>query len=91
MDKNVFNLFHHIYETNNDISNFALQTTLKKQKADLKVAQGKDIEKKYREKFYELQITKMLDKDVKEYSAVLQNCLMEYHKKKMESINLIIR
>ncbi|CAB3221833.1 unnamed protein product [Arctia plantaginis] len=68
-----------------------LQLTLKKQKADLKIAQGKDTEKKYREKFYELQITKMLDKDVKEYSVVLQNCLMEYHKKKMESINLIIR
>ncbi|PZC79526.1 hypothetical protein B5X24_HaOG216191 [Helicoverpa armigera] len=68
-----------------------LQTTLKKNKADLKTALGKDIEKKYREKFYELQVTRMLDKDVKDYSVALEKCLMEYHKKKMESINLIIK
>lgn len=68
-----------------------LQNTLKKQRADLKSYQSKDIDKKYREKFYELHVTKMLDKDVKEYSMVLQNCLLEYHKKKMESINIIIR
>ncbi|KAF9823097.1 hypothetical protein SFRURICE_018250 [Spodoptera frugiperda] len=68
-----------------------LQTTLKKNKTDLKTALAKNTEKKYREKYFELQVTKMLDKDVKDYAAALETCLMEYHKKKMESINLIIK
>lgn len=33
----------------------------------------------------------MLDKDVKDYLVNLEKCLMEFHKKKMESINLIIK
>ncbi|CAH0691791.1 unnamed protein product [Spodoptera exigua] len=68
-----------------------LQTTLKKNKMDLKTALAKNTDKKYREKYFELQVTKMLDKDVKDYAAALETCLMEYHKKKMESINLIIK
>ncbi|XP_026734209.1 DNA repair protein RAD50 [Trichoplusia ni] len=68
-----------------------LHEILKKYKMDLKTALGKDTEKKYKEKYYELQVTKMLDKDVKDYSVALEKCLMEYHKKKMESINLIIK
>lgn len=52
---------------------------------------AKDIERKYREKVYELHVTKAIDKDIRDYSVALEKCLMEFHKEKMESINLIIR
>ncbi|KAJ8731456.1 hypothetical protein PYW07_004620 [Mythimna separata] len=68
-----------------------LQKTLSKNKSDLKTALAKDTEKKYREKFFELEVTRMLDKDLKDYLVNLEKCLMEFHKKKMEAINLIIK
>lgn len=49
------------------------------------------IEKQYREKFYDLHVIKAVEKDIKDYSVALEKCLMEFHKEKMENINLIIR
>lgn len=60
-------------------------------KNELKKTQNKDIEKRYREKFYELYVTKAIDKDIKDYGVALEKCLMEFHREKMEHINLIIR
>lgn len=54
-------------------------------------AMAKDIEKKYREKVYELHVTKIIDKDIRDYSVALEKCLMEFHREKMENINIIIR
>ncbi|KAI5644327.1 rad50 zinc hook motif domain-containing protein [Phthorimaea operculella] len=64
---------------------------LKALKKDLQKAQNKDIEKRFREKFYELQVTKAIEKDINNYAVALEKCLMEFHKEKMEHINLIIR
>ncbi|XP_026327377.1 DNA repair protein RAD50 isoform X2 [Hyposmocoma kahamanoa] len=68
-----------------------LHVRLTQLKNELKKTQNKDIEKKYREKFYELYITKAIDKDIKDYGVALEKCLMEFHREKMEHINLIIR
>lgn len=70
---------------------FSIQKRLQYNRQELKKAQNKDVEKKYREKFYELKVTQLLDKDIKEYSVALEKCLMEFHREKMENINLIIR
>lgn len=70
---------------------FNLQERLKQVRNELKKAQSKDIEKKFKEKYYELYVTKAIDKDIKEYGVALEKCLMEFHREKMEHINLIIR
>ncbi|XP_049873545.1 DNA repair protein RAD50 [Pectinophora gossypiella] len=67
------------------------QERLKQLRNELKKSQNKDIEKKFREKFYELQVTKTIDKDIQNYAVALEKCLMEFHREKMEHINLIIR
>ncbi|CAH0398401.1 unnamed protein product [Chilo suppressalis] len=67
-----------------------LQDRLKQCRFELKKT-NKDIENKYREKFYELNATKAIDKDIRDYSVALEKCVMEFHREKMESINLIIR
>ncbi|XP_046965547.1 DNA repair protein RAD50 [Vanessa cardui] len=68
-----------------------LKERLKQNKLELKKTQNKDIEIKYREKYYELHVTKAVDKDIRDYSVALEKCLMEFHREKMENINLIIR
>ncbi|CAH2096295.1 unnamed protein product [Euphydryas editha] len=68
-----------------------LKERLKQNKLELKKSQNKDIENKYREKFYELHVIKAIDKDIRDYSVALEKCLMEFHREKMENINLIIR
>ncbi|KPJ15214.1 DNA repair protein RAD50 [Papilio machaon] len=64
---------------------------LKQCKMELKKAVNEGIEKQYREKYYDLHVIKALEKDIKDYSVALEKCLMEFHKEKMENINLIIR
>ncbi|XP_068633110.1 DNA repair protein RAD50-like [Battus philenor] len=64
---------------------------LKLCKTELKKAMNEGIEKQYREKYYDLHVIKALEKDIKNYSVALEKCLMEFHKEKMENINLIIR
>ncbi|KAG6456966.1 hypothetical protein O3G_MSEX010045 [Manduca sexta] len=68
-----------------------LKERLKINKAELKKTMNKDIEKKFREKIYELHVTKAIDKDIRDYAVALEKCLMEFHREKMENINLIIR
>ncbi|CAH2048564.1 unnamed protein product, partial [Iphiclides podalirius] len=64
---------------------------LKQCKAELRKAMSEGIEKLYREKYYDLHVIKAVEKDIKDYSVALEKCLMEFHKEKMENINLIIR
>ncbi|XP_063825503.1 DNA repair protein RAD50 [Ostrinia nubilalis] len=68
-----------------------LKDRLKQCRLELKKTLNKDIENRFREKFYELHVTKAIDKDIKDYSIALEKCVMEFHREKMESINLIIR
>lgn len=68
-----------------------LQKHLKTSRNELAKALAKNIEKKYKEKVYEHYVTKAIDKDIKDYAVALEKCLMEFHKEKMENINLIIR
>ncbi|CAG9786668.1 unnamed protein product [Diatraea saccharalis] len=67
-----------------------LKERLKQCRLELKKT-NKDIENRYREKFYELHVTKAIDKDIRDYAVALEKCVMEFHREKMESINLIIR
>ncbi|CAK1580166.1 unnamed protein product [Parnassius mnemosyne] len=64
---------------------------LKQCKAELKKAMSEGIEKQYREKYYDLHVMRAVEKDIKDYSVALEKCLMEFHREKMENINLIIR
>ncbi|XP_047503353.1 DNA repair protein RAD50 [Pieris napi] len=68
-----------------------LKERLKQNKADLKRTQNKDLEMRYREKTYELHVTKAIDRDIRDYLVALDRCLLEFHREKMENINLIIR
>lgn len=68
-----------------------LHLSLKQSRQELKKVQNKDIEKKFKEKIYELYVTKAIDKDIRDYAIALEKCLMEFHREKMENINLIIK
>ncbi|XP_061383704.1 DNA repair protein RAD50 [Danaus plexippus] len=68
-----------------------LKKVYKQNQLELKKAQNQEVEKKYKEKLYELHVTKAIDADIRDYSIALDKCLMEFHKEKMENINLIIR
>lgn len=68
-----------------------LKKSLKGFRNELEKSLSKDIEKKFREKMYELHVTKAIDKDIREYAVALNKCLMEFHREKMENINMIIR
>ncbi|XP_072949132.1 DNA repair protein RAD50-like [Epargyreus clarus] len=68
-----------------------LKEQLKRSKADLNRSLKKNVETKYRQAFYKLHVTKAIDKDIRDYSVALEKCLMEFHREKMENINLIIR
>lgn len=68
-----------------------LEEKLKESKLDLMKSHNKDVGEKYRASYYELEITKALMKDIKDYLVAMDKCLMQYHKEKMENINLIIK
>ncbi|XP_048478309.1 DNA repair protein RAD50 isoform X2 [Plutella xylostella] len=68
-----------------------LKENLKHLKVELLRSQNKNIETKYKEAFYDLEIMKAMDKDIRDYSVALERCVMEFHREKMENINLIIR
>ncbi|XP_050682085.1 DNA repair protein RAD50 [Leptidea sinapis] len=68
-----------------------LKKTLQQNRAELKRTQYKDLEVNYRQKRYEMTVTKAIDKDIRDYLVALDKCLLEFHKEKMENINLIIR
>ncbi|GBP22396.1 DNA repair protein RAD50 [Eumeta japonica] len=68
-----------------------LKKRLKQIEMEVMEPRNKDIDKKYKEKYYDLKVTKALDKDIKDFAVMMDKCLMEFHKEKMENINLIIR
>lgn len=82
---------HSLYTLQEFLIQYYLQVTLKHSRLELKKMQNKDIEKKFKEKIYELHVTKAIDKDIRDYAVALEKCLMEFHREKMENINLIIK
>lgn len=64
---------------------------LKQCKQDLQDMIDQGIEKTYKEKYYQLTVTKAISKDIKDYYMALEKCLLEFHKEKMKNINLIVR
>ncbi|XAR48806.1 hypothetical protein NMG60_11031756 [Bertholletia excelsa] len=67
------------------------QSNISKNKADLKQAQYKDIDKRYFDQLIQLKTTEMANKDLDKYYSALDKALMRFHSLKMEEINKIIR
>ncbi|GMJ01782.1 hypothetical protein like AT2G31970 [Hibiscus trionum] len=67
------------------------QNNISKDKADLKQAQYKDIDKRYFDQLIQLKTTEMANKDLDRYYNALDKALMRFHSMKMEEINKIIR
>ncbi|XP_070058038.1 DNA repair protein RAD50 isoform X2 [Nicotiana tomentosiformis] len=67
------------------------QSSISKNKVDLKQAQYKDIDKRYFDQLIQLKTTEMANKDLDRYYNALDKALMRFHTMKMEEINKIIR
>ncbi|EYU31506.1 hypothetical protein ABFS82_07G071500 [Erythranthe guttata] len=67
------------------------RSNIDKNKADLKQAQYKDIDKRYFDQLIQLKTTEMANKDLDRYYKALDKALMRFHSMKMEEINKIIR
>ncbi|KAK6161690.1 hypothetical protein DH2020_005071 [Rehmannia glutinosa] len=67
------------------------KSNIDKNKADLKQAQYKDIDKRYFDQLIQLKTTEMANKDLDRYYKALDKALMRFHTIKMEEINKIIR
>ncbi|PIN18897.1 DNA repair protein RAD50, ABC-type ATPase/SMC superfamily [Handroanthus impetiginosus] len=67
------------------------KTNIDRNKADLKQAQYKDIDKRYFDQLIQLKTTEMANKDLDRYYKALDKALMRFHTMKMEEINKIIR
>ncbi|XP_021291599.1 DNA repair protein RAD50 [Herrania umbratica] len=67
------------------------QSNISKNKAELKQAQYKDIDKRYFDQLIQLKTTEMANKDLDRYYNALDKALMRFHSMKMEEINKIIR
>lgn len=67
------------------------QSSISKNKVDLKQPQYKDIDKRYFDQLIQLKTTEMANKDLDRYYNALDKALMRFHTMKMEEINKIIR
>ncbi|KAL1548104.1 DNA repair protein RAD50 isoform X1 [Salvia divinorum] len=67
------------------------KSNIDQNKADLKQAQYKDIDKRYFDQLIQLKTTEMANKDLDRYYKALDKALMRFHSMKMEEINKIIR
>lgn len=67
------------------------QSNISTNKAELKQAQYKDIDKRYFDQAIQLKTTEMANKDLDRYYNALDKALMRFHSMKMEEINKIIR
>ncbi|TYI38387.1 hypothetical protein ES332_A02G023600v1 [Gossypium tomentosum] len=67
------------------------QSNISKNKAELKQAQYKNIDKRYFDQLIQLKTTEMANKDLDRYYNALDKALMRFHSMKMEEINKIIR
>ncbi|KAL8515845.1 hypothetical protein ACS0TY_014518 [Phlomoides rotata] len=67
------------------------KSNIDRNKADLKQAQYKDIDKRYFDQLIQLKTTEMANKDLDRYYKALDKALMRFHTMKMEEINKIIR
>ncbi|KAF4044407.1 Rad50 zinc hook motif [Phytophthora infestans] len=64
---------------------------LREQKVKLRVPTLKDVEEKYRHKLIQFETTQMAVTDLDRYFKALDESLLQYHSKKVEEINTIIR
>nr|VDC88720.1 unnamed protein product [Brassica oleracea] len=67
------------------------QSSISKNKVELKQTQYKDIDKRHFDQLIQLKTTEMANKDLDRYYNALDKALMRFHTMKMEEINKIIR
>ncbi|CAA7027279.1 unnamed protein product [Microthlaspi erraticum] len=67
------------------------ESSISKNKVELKQAQYKDIDKRHYDQLIQLKTTEMANKDLDRYYNALDKALMRFHTMKMEEINKIIR
>ncbi|KAG3108480.1 DNA repair protein [Phytophthora idaei] len=68
-----------------------LMENIREQKIRLRVPTLKDVEEKYRHKLIQFETTQMAVTDLDRYFKALDESLLQYHSKKVEEINTIIR
>ncbi|ETO79547.1 hypothetical protein F444_05771 [Phytophthora nicotianae P1976] len=68
-----------------------LMEEIREQKIKLRVPTLKDVEEKYRHKLIQFETTQMAVTDLDRYFKALDESLLQYHSKKVDEINTIIR
>ncbi|KAG6612577.1 dna repair protein rad50 [Phytophthora cinnamomi] len=68
-----------------------LMAQIRENKVELRVPSLKDVEEKYRHKLIQFETTQMAVADLDRYFKALDESLLQYHSKKVEEINTIIR
>ncbi|KAL8022308.1 putative DNA repair protein Rad50 [Plasmopara halstedii] len=68
-----------------------LMEDIRERKVQLRVPTLKDVEEKYRHKLIQFETTQMAVADLDRYYKALDESLLQYHSKKVEEINTIIR
>ncbi|KAE9027411.1 DNA repair protein [Phytophthora rubi] len=68
-----------------------LMAQIRENKVELRVPNLKDVEEKYRHKLIQFETTQMAVADLDRYFKALDESLLQYHSKKVEEINTIIR
>ncbi|GMF44640.1 unnamed protein product [Phytophthora fragariaefolia] len=68
-----------------------LMAQIRENKVELRVPNLKDVEERYRHKLIQFETTQMAVADLDRYFKALDESLLQYHSKKVEEINTIIR
>lgn len=68
-----------------------LMAQIRENKVELRVPNLKDVEEKYRHKLIQFETTQMAVADLDRYFKALDESLLQYHSRKVEEINTIIR
>ncbi|GMF15102.1 unnamed protein product [Phytophthora lilii] len=68
-----------------------LNENIREYKVQLRLPNLKDVEEKYRHKLIQFETTQMAVSDLDRYFKALDESLLQYHSKKVEEINTIIR
>ncbi|KAL5286254.1 RAD50 family protein [Megaselia abdita] len=68
-----------------------VQRQIKEFEEEISQPKFKNAEKDYRKSFYDVEITKKVIHDLGQYRLVLDNALIEFHKRKMDDINKLIK
>ncbi|XP_038209625.1 DNA repair protein RAD50 [Zerene cesonia] len=68
-----------------------MKESLKQYRSELKRSASAGVEARHRERACSLHVTRAVDRDARDLLAALDRCLLQFHRDKMENINLIIR